>query len=225
MSTLLDLPADALLHIADLLWTSALPLTCWRLCALLHRRHVKLNCVSGRNVTRKFGLLAEDPPVRTLTILCSMAPLPPPQCAALLPAPRLSALQTLRVVAFQCDLRGGVAAFATLRDLPSLHSLWLELPWNNIDSAGARSLSLLKDAPRLERLTLGLLGNHVMDAGANALAALGESASLRRLELDLRLNAISKIGVAALQQLKAPQRTGGLQMEVDVEVESMVAIP
>ena len=95
-----------------------------------------------------------------------------------------AALRTLHIV---CDgLRDADAqALATIKDVPRLEALTLNLQRSQVTDKGAQALASLKDVPSLTVLDLNLQSSIIMqcerirDTGVQALATLKEAPSLK----------------------------------------------
>ena len=96
-----------------------------------------------------------------------------------------AAIRTLTVYSREMQ-DDAVQALASLKDLPALMALRLDLDHTHMGDCAAEALSALKHAPSLKVLTLSLADTHIGDSGAQALAELNDAPSLKRLTLNLR---------------------------------------
>ena len=117
-----------------------------------------------------------------------------------------------------------VETLATVKDIPMLTSLSLELPRQRIGPIGVKALAALQDASALTALSLNLFRNRVGDAGAQAVSCYKCMSSLTRLRLNLLGNGITDKGLQALAALRESRTLTALTLDVESDRRGIEAI-
>ena len=209
----LQLPVDVWDCVSQFLHSDSLGRVCQRLRGCLGIRYVKGHSESAKK-TRKLLFFVKNTTTSLRTArLClhhnALGDSGAQELVALRLAEVVAALNEARSLhTLSLDVNynevgyRGAQALAALKDAPVLHTLILRLESNKIGDRGAQALAGLKEAPSIRTLSLHLDNNKVGDRGAQALAALKGAPSLLTLVLRLENNRVGERGAKALAALK-----------------------